>query len=105
MLLFNNNKPLPPCSTVFIMTIKKIKNVFVFSVMFAVQNLSYKITKAAIACPNNCKKTYKTISNLNKHLKYECNKLPQQKCLFCDKLYKRPDNLKKHVLIVHGQWQ
>uniref|UniRef100_A0A2S2NGF4 Longitudinals lacking protein, isoforms A/B/D/L n=1 Tax=Schizaphis graminum TaxID=13262 RepID=A0A2S2NGF4_SCHGA len=52
-------------------------------------------------CPQNCGKTYKYYSSLYKHLKYECNKTPQLKCLFCDKMVKRPDNLKNHMLIVH----
>lgn len=55
-----------------------------------------------IVCTRNCGKTYKNMSSLNKHLKYECNKMPQFKCLFCNRRAKRPDNLKKHMKLVHG---
>lgn len=53
-------------------------------------------------CPQNCGKSYKTTSSLKKHMKYECNTIPQFKCLFCEKMVKRPDNLKKHMRLVHG---
>ncbi|XP_060880768.1 gastrula zinc finger protein XlCGF58.1-like [Metopolophium dirhodum] len=50
-----------------------------------------------ILCPQNCGRSYKNIPCLNKHLKYECNKAPQFRCLFCDKRSKRPDNLRTHM--------
>lgn len=53
-------------------------------------------------CPQKCGKTYKSIPSLNKHIKYECNKPPQFKCLFCDKMFKRPDNIKVHMRTIHG---
>jgi len=62
----------------------------------------YDSVENVIICPQNCGKSYKNISSLNKHLKYECNKIPQFKCLFCDKKAKRPDNLRKHMKLVHG---
>jgi len=54
-----------------------------------------------IICPQNCGKSYKNMSSLKKHLKYECNKAPQFQCLFCNKRCKRPDNLRKHMQLVH----
>jgi len=55
-----------------------------------------------VTCPKNCGKSYKNVSCLNKHLKYECNKAPQFQCRFCDKKSKRPDNLRNHMRLVHG---
>lgn len=60
----------------------------------------YNLTDA-ISCPQNCGKSYKFISSLNKHLKYECNTTPQFKCQFCEKMCKRPDNLKSHMQRMH----
>jgi len=57
--------------------------------------------KEVILCPQNCGRSYKNIPCLNKHLKYECNKSPQFRCLFCDKRSKRPDNLRTHMQLVH----
>lgn len=65
-----------------------------FSLHTSLENVIY--------CTRNCGKSYKNISSLNKHLKYECNKMPQFKCLFCNKKAKRPDNLKKHMKLIHG---
>lgn len=63
----------------------------------------YKDVKdVLVVCPQNCGKTYKSVYSLNKHLKYECNKPPQFRCLFCEKMAKRPDNLKTHMRLVHG---
>lgn len=61
----------------------------------------YDIVKEVIVCPQNCGKSYKTHTSLKKHLKYECNKMPQFKCLFCDQMSKRPDNLRTHMKVVH----
>lgn len=75
----------------------------VFTEMFIINSYSlYNNTNDVIYCTSNCGKSYKNISSLNKHLKYECNKMPKFKCLFCSKQAKRPDNLKKHMKLVHG---
>lgn len=65
-------------------------------------SISLYSVEDVIVCPQKCGKKYKTNSGLKKHLKYECNKLPQFKCLFCDKMAKRPDNLKQHMILMHG---
>lgn len=62
----------------------------------------YKSVENLIVCPQRCGKIYKYISSLNKHLKYECNKVPQFKCLFCHKMTKRPDNWRTHMRLKHG---
>lgn len=62
----------------------------------------YNNAENIFPCHQNCGKIYKTASSLSKHLKYECNKVPQFKCLFCDKMAKRPDNLRKHMKSLHG---
>lgn len=62
----------------------------------------YYGVEQVINCPQECGKSYKNISSLNKHLKYECNKVPQFKCLFCNRKAKRPDNLRQHMKMMHG---
>lgn len=74
----------------------------VFTDVMLLNSVSYDSAENAFRCPQNCGKIYKTVSSLNKHLKYECNKVPQFKCLFCNKMAKRPDNLKKHMKLLHG---
>lgn len=71
----------------------KIFNSFSDIVFYALNN--------SVSCPQNCGKSYKLISSLNKHLKYECNISPQYKCQFCEKMCKRPDNLRSHMRRVH----
>lgn len=52
-------------------------------------------------CPM-CTKSYKYISNLRRHMKYECNKEPSFVCKICSKAYTQNSNLKIHYLCVHG---
>lgn len=62
----------------------------------------YDSVEDVFNCPQKCGKFYKAVSSLNKHIKYECNKPPQYKCLFCSKMCKRPDNIKVHMKTIHG---
>lgn len=80
--------------TIFIYFFTEIRILSTISLVNSVEEMIY--------CPQNCGKSYKNVSCLNKHLKYECNKAPQFQCRFCDKKCKRPDNLKNHMRLVHG---
>ncbi|XP_033208316.1 zinc finger protein 865-like [Belonocnema kinseyi] len=48
-----------------------------------------------------CARSYKRVSHLNNHLKYECDVIPQFVCKLCDRRFKRNDQLNRHVRRVH----
>ncbi|KDR21805.1 hypothetical protein L798_02607 [Zootermopsis nevadensis] len=47
------------------------------------------------ACP--CGRSYKQISSLNRHMRYECGQANKnQECYLCGRKYYRPDTLQEH---------
>ncbi|RZF39425.1 hypothetical protein LSTR_LSTR000946 [Laodelphax striatellus] len=51
-------------------------------------------------CPK-CSKSYKVLSSLSRHIKYECGIDPQFQCRNCDKRFKQKSHLKTHMLEMH----
>ena len=51
---------------------------------------------SVFVCPN-CSKVYSYKGNLNRHLKVECGKDPQEVCPFCMKTFKHKSNLLTHI--------
>lgn len=52
-------------------------------------------------CTNGCGRKYKYRGGLTQHLRYECGKAPQFKCVICHKAFSRRENLKIHVGLIH----
>ncbi|XP_049809930.1 longitudinals lacking protein, isoforms A/B/D/L-like [Schistocerca nitens] len=48
-----------------------------------------------------CCKTYKFQQSLNRHLTYECGKLPQFQCPYCNEKRHLKCNLDKHIMRKH----
>lgn len=51
-------------------------------------------------CPN-CQKTYNWKTNLTRHLKVECGKVPKLFCQFCDYKTKHKSTLVTHLYSKH----
>jgi len=49
----------------------------------------------------NCGKTYVWRTNLNRHMKLECGKIPQQQCPYCPYVSNHKSNVKKHIRRLH----
>ncbi|XP_063915028.1 zinc finger protein 425-like [Zophobas morio] len=60
----------------------------------------FTCTQCSFPCPQ-CNRNYATISTRNRHLKFECGKLPTFKCTFCPYITKRKCSLKTHTHIKH----
>lgn len=52
----------------------------------------------------NCGRSYRHLSTLGNHLKFECGKRPQFVCPHCPYSAKQKGNLKRHVLGMHSQF-
>lgn len=52
-------------------------------------------------CPNRCGRSYKHTATLYQHLKYDCGKEKQFKCVECNRTFARKNHLKVHVYNVH----
>lgn len=52
-------------------------------------------------CPD-CGRTYQFKTSLINHLKFECGKDPQFKCLFCKYKAKLKGNIKGHMMRLHN---
>uniref|UniRef100_A0A8D8QC82 C2H2-type domain-containing protein n=1 Tax=Cacopsylla melanoneura TaxID=428564 RepID=A0A8D8QC82_9HEMI len=50
----------------------------------------------------NCGRTYTRKGNLGRHLKYECQKVPQFPCSKCTKKFYRKEKLQYHVNTTHS---
>ncbi|KAI5742136.1 hypothetical protein M8J77_003707 [Diaphorina citri] len=50
----------------------------------------------------NCGRTYTRKGNLGRHLKYECQKVPQFPCGKCTKKFYRKEKLQYHVNTIHS---
>lgn len=50
----------------------------------------------------NCGRTYTRKGNLGRHLKYECQKVPQFPCCNCTKKFYRKEKLQYHVNTTHS---
>lgn len=50
---------------------------------------------------NGCGRTYKHKGNLDRHQQFECGKIPQFTCPYCQYQSKQRSNLKRHVQIWH----
>nr|XP_012225947.1 PREDICTED: zinc finger protein 677-like [Linepithema humile] len=53
-------------------------------------------------CPK-CGRSYKAKSSVSRHLKLECDKMPQYKCTICKREFHQIDNCKRHVKSVHHE--
>lgn len=53
-----------------------------------------------------CGRTYKQVSSLNRHIRYECGVLEKQhECHLCGKKYYRPDTLQEHRIICRAKFK
>lgn len=53
-------------------------------------------------CPNNnCGKSYKRKYTLNRHLYYECGKLPMYQCPHCTQKCSLKSNMNRHIIFKH----
>ncbi|CAH0381257.1 unnamed protein product [Bemisia tabaci] len=53
-------------------------------------------------CPRGCGRSYSHKSNLQRHLREECGRLPQFACPVCSRRFKRKDALKQHTILQHN---
>lgn len=49
----------------------------------------------------NCGKAYLWKTNLIRHMKLECGKVPQQQCPYCPYISNHKSNVKKHIYRLH----
>lgn len=50
---------------------------------------------------DQCSKSYKTKTNLNRHIRYECNKERQFVCNYCSKKFTQKSSLEYHIQRKH----
>lgn len=53
-------------------------------------------------CLNNCGRSYKLLSSLQRHLTFECNVPKKFMCEICQKSYTRKESLKFHITEKHS---
>lgn len=56
--------------------------------------------RPAYRCPK-CERTYTSVNNVSRHLKYECGQPPKFKCPYCDSRSKQRTNTYRHVRLCH----
>jgi len=69
------------------------------AVSHMVFNLQYATTPQSVARTHTCRcgRSYKQISSLNRHMRYECGQTDKnQECHLCGRKYYRPDTLQEH---------
>lgn len=54
-------------------------------------------------CLNNCGRSYKLLSSLQRHLTFECNVPKKFMCEVCQKSYTRKESLKFHITEKHSK--
>lgn len=71
----------------------------------SLNNCGYSNANQSISyheCPN-CEKSYTYKKNLQRHLRYECGIVPQQKCPHCSYITRYKHSLKTHIASQHQQ--
>lgn len=75
-----------------------------FILFFFLLDYNGVIRNGRVYCPNRCGHGYAgemRMSNLKRHLKFECGVEPQFKCPYCEKRSRHKSDLKKHIISIH----
>lgn len=59
------------------------------------------MNKPRLFCPNKCGRSYLTVTNLNRHKKYECGDIRRFSCPHCFKTFSRKSTLQGHTANIH----
>lgn len=60
-----------------------------------------KMNKPRYFCPNKCGRSYLAVTNLNRHVKYECGDTRRFSCPYCSKTFKQKTSMQGHAANIH----